>query len=213
MPELRRVTWCQVAMDLRDEFTGAGAFGSILLSLELQNGAEWIETDIKPLRNSHGIYLYTGLGRLMDPVAMPIFRVRVRIEADYYRPAFQVTDDAIDFDVPTYNDSVPPAASPLIPKIVLMLPNAGYPYGGHVRRIHGRILDPAGQPLTDATVQADGVERVITGSGGAYTLPLRWQTTTANVNITVDHPRSGRSAARFFTLPADLHGNHDITVT
>ncbi len=210
----RRVTRCAVALDLRDEFTGTGAFGRIKLSLDLQSGSNWIKTgNIQPSRNSGGVFLYTGLGRLIDPTVLPTFRVRVRIEADYYRPAFRVIDDAVEFDVPTYNDTVPPLASSLVPDVVLMLPTAGYPFGGHIRRIHGRVLDPGGQPLADATVEADGVERVITGPSGAFTLPLRWQTATANVNVAVDHLRSGHSAAQVFTLPGDLTGNHDITVT
>lgn len=213
IPSQRRVTWCPVALDLRDEFTGSGAFGGLALSLDLQDGTEWIETNTKPTRNTGGVFLYTGLGRAWNPAALPVFRVRVRIEADYYRPAFRAIDDAIEFDVPTYNDAVLPTFSPILPEVVLMLPTAGYPFGGHVRRINGRVLDPAGQPVADATVEADGVERVITGPSGAFTLPLRWQVPNANVNVVVDHPRSGRTAARFFTLPDDLTGNHDITVT
>ena len=207
----RRTSFCPVALDLRDEFTGAGVFGRVTLKLDLLSSGDWIETDREPVRNPGGVFLYTGLGRVLDPAAMPTFRVRVRIEARHYRPAFQATDDGIEFDVPTYNDATPPVVSPLLPAVVWLLPTAGYPFGGHVHRIHGRVLDPDGAPLADATVEADGVERVITGPSGAFTLPLRWQ--TANVNVTVAHLRSGLSAAPVFTLPADLTGNHDITVT
>ncbi|HHJ13286.1 MAG TPA: hypothetical protein ENJ79_02760 [Gammaproteobacteria bacterium] len=213
LSSLRRVSWAPVALDLRDEFTGAGAFGGIRLSLDRQSGPDWIETDIEPTRNAGGMFLYTGIGRAMDPAAAPSFRVRVRIEADYYRPAFQATDDAIEFEVPTYNDSVAPAFFPILPEVVLMLPSAAYPFGGHVRRIHGRVLDLAGRPLADAIVEADAVERVITGPAGDFTLPLRWQAPNANVNVVVQHPRSGGTAGRIFTLPGDLTGNHDITVT
>jgi hypothetical protein len=207
----RRVTFCPVALDLRDEFTGRGAFGPISLRLDRQIGPDWAPTDLQPARNSGGVFLYTGLGRMFDPAALPGFRIRVRIEAEYYRPAFGTTDDGIEFDVPTYNDTVPPLVSPLVPEVVLMLPTTGYPFGGHMRRIHGRVLDPGGAPLADATVEADGVERVITDERGAFTLPLRWQTATANVNVA--HLRSGQGAAQIFNLPADLTGNHDITVT
>jgi hypothetical protein len=33
------------------------------------------------------------------------------------------------------------------------------------------------------------------------------------VNVAIDHPRSGLSAALVFNLPGDLTGNHDITLT
>lgn len=209
----RRTSFCPIAMDLRDEFSGAGAFGEIHLELDTRDGTNWRPTDIEPVRNQSGIFLYTGLGKAMDPTALPGFRVRVRIEARHYRPVYRLTDDALEFDVPTYNDAVPPAVTPLMPEIVLMLPTAAYPFGGHIRVIHGRVLDPGGAPVADASVEADGVERVITGADGSFSLPLRWQGLTANVNVQVDHPRSGLTAAANFTLPADLTGNHDITVT
>jgi hypothetical protein len=213
IPGGRRVSFCAVALDLRDEFTGAPAFGPISLDLDLRHGADWVPTAIRPTQNLGGIFLYTGLGRALDPAAVPLFRIRIRISAEYYRPAYQMTDDAIEFDVPSYNDSTPPVLSPLVPVAVLMLPSAGYPFGGHVRRIHGRILDSGGAPLADARVEADSVERVMTGPSGAFALPLRWQAANASVNVVVSYPRSGLSAVRSFTLPADLSGNHDITVT
>lgn len=209
----RRTSFCPVALDLRDEFTGAGVFGAVDLTLELRSGTGWIESGRKPVRNAGGVFLFTGLGRVPDPVALPTIRVRVRIEAQYYRPAFQTTDDGIEFDVPTYNDAVPPAASPLVPEVVLMLPTANYPFGSHIRKIRGRVLDPGGAPLADATIEADGVERAMTGPSGGYTLPLRWQAANASVNVAAAHPRSGLSAAPVFNLPADLTGNHDITVS
>jgi hypothetical protein len=169
----RRVTHCPVALDLRDEFTGSGAFGKLSLSLDLQRGATWVATDLEPARSPGGVFLYPGLGRALDPAALPLFRVRVRIESDYYRPAYRVTDDAIELDVPTYNDAVAPVMSPLLPEVVLMLPTAAYPFGGHVRTVRGRALDPGAVPLSDAIVEADGVERVITGADGSFTLPLR----------------------------------------
>jgi hypothetical protein len=209
----RRVTFCPVALDLRDEFTGAPAFGPISLDLELRNGADWVPTALRPTRNLGGIFLYTGLGRAVDPTAAPLFRVRIRISAEYYRPVYQMTDDAIEFDVPTYNDSTPPVLSPLVPAAVMMLPTAAYPFGSHIRRIHGRVLDPGGAPLADARVEADSVERVMTDPSGGFALPLRWQAANASVNAVASYPRGGLSAARIFTLPADLSGNHDVTVT
>lgn len=209
----RRTMYCPIALELRDEFAGILAFGKIRLALEYQNGTLWTPSGTEPVLNNSGIFVYPGLGRAIDPAALPGFRVRVRIEADFYRAAYVTTDDAIEFDIPTYNDAVPPAVSPLMPEVVLMLPNSAYPFSDHVRLIHGRVLDAGGDPVADAMVQADGVERVITGENGAFSLPLRWQTVTANVNIQVDHPRSGLGAAVVLTLPAALNGNQDITVT
>lgn len=48
---------------------------------------------------------------------------------------------------------------------------------------------------------------------GGFCLPLRWQTPTALVSVTANHPRSGMSAATVFTLPTALTGNHDIVIS
>ena len=209
----RHTTYAGVALELRDEFTGRIATGPVSLSLDTQDGAIWRPTNVKPTRNAGGIFLYAGLGRRLDPAITPMFKVRIRIDAAYYRPAFQATDDAIEFDVPTYNHAVPPVISPLVPEVVLMWPTVSYPFAAHIRRIHGRVIDIAGNPLADAQIEADGVERVMTDETGAFALPLRWQAPTAVVNVAVIHARSGLTANRVFDLPADLSGNQDITVT
>ena len=209
----RRVTYAGIALELRDEFTGTSPIGSVALSLDYQIGSDWRATGIQPVRNAGGIYLYCGLGHRLDPGAEPTFRVRVRIDAQYYRPGFAALEDAIEFDVPAYNDLVPPVLSPLVPEVVLMWPRANYPYAAHIRCIRGRVLDGGGGPLADAQIVADGVERVMTDESGAYTLPLRWQPASAAVNAVVSHPRSGLSGNPVFNLPADLIGNQDVTVT
>jgi hypothetical protein len=209
----RRVAFAGVALDLRDEYAITGAFGDIRLTLDLQEGADWRETTLTPVRNSGGIFVYTGIGRHVDPAVTPQFRGRVRIEAEFYRPGFQAIEDAIVFDVPTYNDGVPPAFTPLNPQTVLMLPTAGYPFPGYVRRIGGRVLNALGTPMPNALIEADVVERVISDERGAFTLPLRWQAPVGAVNVVVAHPRSGLGAIKVFNLPGDLAGNQDIIVT
>ncbi len=209
----RRTDYCPIALDLRDEFTGGPIRGEAQLSLEIQDGANWIPATKGARRNGSGLYVFTGLGRAADPAALPQFRVRVQVSAPYYRPLYRLTDDAIEFDVGSYNDAAPPVVSSIQPRVVLMLPTAGYRYAGHIRTIKGRVLDAGGAPVADAEVAADGVERVITGPDGGFSVPLRWQDPNANVAIAVQHPRSGRTAAANLTLPAALTGNHDLIIT
>jgi hypothetical protein len=209
----RRATFCPIAVQLRDEFTGGGALGRVNLTLDRQDGATWHETDIQPTRNPGGIHVYPGLGRSVDPAALPQFRMRLRIVAALYRPLYAATDDGILFDVPTYNDAVPPAVAPLVPETVLMLPGPAYPFARHIRVLRGRILSAGGDPVADAVIDADGVERAMSGPNGGFSLPLRWQAAGAVVNVQVDHPRTGTSATVNFTLPGDLGNNQDITVT
>jgi hypothetical protein len=208
----RRTAYCPIALELRDEFSGGAIIGKAQLSLDLQQGTAWVPSGRKPSRTPGGVFVFTGLGRALDPAAMPSFRVRVRIEAAYYRPKYRTLVDGLEFDVPAYNDSVPPGVVPLMPEIVLMLPASPYPFGGPIRVLRGRVLDPLGHPVEDALVEADGVERVMSDSRGGFCLPLRWQPPVGGVVVTVDHPRSGRSAATIVNLPTALNGNHDISI-
>lgn len=212
IPADRKVDFCPVALDLRDEFTGESILVPATLTLEVQHGTAWIAARNAPIRSPSGLYLFTGLGRSADPAALPQFRVRVTVTAPGYRPLYRLTDDALEFDVGTYSDQVPPALSPIMPQLVLMLPSAGYRYAGHIRTIKGRVLDGGGDPVADAEVSADGVERVMTDASGGFAVPLRWQDPTAVVAVSVQHPRSGLGAAANFNLPADLRGNHDLVI-
>lgn len=213
IPSARRVDYCPIALDLRDEFTGGAIRVEASVRLETQDGARWLAARQGPRRNPSGLYVFTGLGRTANPAALPQFRVRVIVEAPYYRPLYRLTDDAIEFDIGAYNDTVPPVISPILPQVVLMLPTAGYRYAGHIRTIKGRVLDTGGAPVADAEVAADGVERVMTGPDGGFAVPLRWQDPAAIVALAVQHPRSGRTAAASLALPAALTGNHDLTIT
>lgn len=209
----RRTTYCPIALELRDEFTGGAVIGGVEIELDLQQGALWTPSGHRPVRGPSGLFVFTGLGRAFDPAAMPSFKVRARISAAYYRPSYRTIVDGLEFDVATYNHAVPPAVTPVMPEIVLMQPSSAYPFGGHLRVLRGRVLDPGGDPVADASIEADGVERVISDDNGAFGLPLRWQLPNAAVAVLVDHPRSGRGAAAAFVLPGDLVGNHDITIT
>lgn len=210
----RRTDHCPIALELRDEFTGGALVGDAQVALDIRHAPTvWEPSNRKPIRTSSGLFVYTGLGRSRDPAAMPLYRVRVRITATHYRPRYRTTADGLEFDVGTYNDATPPTLLPMMPEVVLMLPTSSYPFGGHVRVLRGRILDPMGDPVADALIEADGVERVMSDAKGGFCLPLRWQAPAAFVAVTVDHPRSGLSAAAAFSLPADLIGNHDITIT
>lgn len=209
----RRQMWCPVALALRDEFTGGTALGKPLFTLERQAGTRWLPTDLTPVMTSGGIYAWPGLGRSSDPAALPLSRVRITITLDAQVPFYRVTDDALEFDVPAWNDNHDPALSPIMPQTVLLAPGPAYPFSRNVRVLRGRVLDTGGQPVRDALLVADGLERAITDASGAYSLALRWQAPSGPVQVAVSHPRSGRSALVNAALPADLAASFDITVT
>jgi hypothetical protein len=209
----RRRTWCPLALALRDEFSSGGALARPAFTLERQAGSDWLPAAQAPAMTSGGIYVWPGVGRAADPLALPQSRVRVTITLDHQIPFYRVTDDALEFDVPAWNNDHDPALSPLMPQTVLLAPGPSYPFSRNLRVLRGRVLDSGGGPVRDALLVADGLERAITDASGAYSLALRWQASSGPAQIAVSHPRSGRSALVNATLPGDLAASFDITVT
>jgi hypothetical protein len=209
----RRTTHCPIALTLRDEFTGGGALAEPAIQLDLQAGTSWKPSSTPPIRTSGGNYIWPGLGRSSAPLIAPLARVRVRIELAHQIAFYRATDDGLEFDVPPYNDAHPPAVSPVMPQVVLLLPGPSYPFSRNVRVLRGHVLDIGGFPVRDAVVVADGVERAMTDPHGSFSLPLRWQPLSGPVAVTVSHPRSGAGAGISANLPADLASSFDITVS
>ena len=209
----RRTSYCPVALLLRDDFTGGGAISPPQLWLERKVGAAWLPTGIAAVRTSGSIYGWPGLGRAIDPATAPAADVRVRIQLAHQIPLYRATVDGLEFTVPPYNDANPPTSSPVMPQLVLLEPGPSYPFTPAMRVLRGRVLDPGGRPVLDALVAADGTERAMTGPGGGFSLPLRWQAPSGGVTIDVTHPRSGMAASTSATLPADLAQSFDITVS
>ncbi len=203
---------CPIALKPLDEFTGGSPVGPVELVLDFQDGAAWRPSDVRPVRTEGGLYAYPGLGRHADPVANPSFRVRIRVSAENYRPAYAVTDDGLEYDVPTWNDTVPPSFVNLMPESVLLHPASHYRYPHHVRVLRGTVRENAtGEVLPDARVSA-GAERVVTDERGAFGLPLRWQALGALIDVLAEHPRSGLSDTVSFQLPDALSSNQEILV-
>ena len=209
----RRVTYCPIALALRDEFSGGGPLSTPQLLLDRLVGTSWQATGIAPVLTSGGIFGWPGLGRSPDPAVASPAHVRVRIALAHQIALYQSTDDGLEFDIPPYNDAQPPAATMLMPQIVLLVPGPSYPFSPGLRVLRGRVLDAGGQPVSDATIVADGIERAMSGTSGGFSLPLRWQQLSGNVAIDVTHPRSGMAASVQATLPGDLAQSFDITVS
>ena len=207
------VTHCPIALRLLDEFTGRPPSGKVSLELDIQNGAGWRPTEIRNTITPGGLFTYPGLGRSADPAADPMRRYRVRISADHYRPVYRVNSDGLEFNVPSYHDTAPPPPNPTMPQTILLLPTANYPFPAYLRVMHGRVRDAGNQPLADALVSANGLERVLTDSNGAFSLPLRWQAPNAVVTVVAQHMRTGLDNTVNLPLPAALSSNQEIVVT
>jgi hypothetical protein len=207
------LTGCPVALRLLDEFTGAGLIGDAELKLDFEDGASWRPSNVAVVRSAGGMYVYPGLGRHADPTSVPSVRVRVRIVAEFYRPAYAADAAGLEYLVPTYNDTTPPAFVPVMPESVFLLPASNYPFPGHVRVLRGTVRRSSDSTaLADARVSA-GVERVLTDERGAFSLPLRWQALSGPVAVLAEHLGTGLSNTVNVPLPAALATNQDILVT
>jgi hypothetical protein len=204
---------CPIALRLVDDFSGGAPVGDVRLDLDFNDGAEWRASEVQPVRTASGLFAYPGLGRHGDPVATPSFRVRVRIAAEAYRPAYGVNADGLEYDVPTYNDVTPPAFVPVMPESVFLLPASPYSFPGFVRVLRGTVATSGtGEPVADARVST-GVERVLSDERGAFSLPLRWQASDALITVLAEHPRTGMSGSVSLQLPDVLASNQQILVT
>jgi hypothetical protein len=204
-----------IGLRLLDEITGAAPIGWTRAELDVQDGAAWRTTDIESARSGSGIVAYPGLGRQREVAAQPPRHYRVRISAEFYRPLYRATTDAIEFDAYPYNDAnapadVVPAPQPMD---VTLAPAANYPFGSNVPVLRGIVTDQVtGAPVRDVEVMVRNLELVLTDDDGLFALPMRF--TPPNVPTPIDAMdlRSGRVGNITVTLPAALHQSQTIAV-
>lgn len=201
-----------IGVRLVDDLTGQVPFGPVRALLDLQDGAAWRPTAVRPVITASSIVSYPGLGRSAD-ASLPPQRYRVRLEADFYRPGYRAADDGIEFDAPRYNDANPPVPLTAAAVAAALLPSSTYPFPSHIPVLHGVVEDAGGEPVADALVQEGLRERVLTDERGAFSLPLRWVVAGVATIIDAVDQRTGRSGSIAVTLPADLAASQTITVS
>ena len=215
IPAERLMLYSPIGLRLVDDFTGRAPIGRVRVLLDRRDAAGgWEATDVQAVRTPSDVVTFPGLGRSAQAGAPPT-RYRVRIEATYYRPDYLMTDDGIEFDVHPYDDSTPPAAFPMLPQGLFLMPAPNYPYPNHVRVLRGEVRDAANDPVANAEVTESVNERVLTDARGGFALPLRWPPLSGAVPIdAVDHrPNPDRTGQIIVTLPADLASGQVIVVT
>jgi stalled ribosome alternative rescue factor ArfA len=209
-----------IGFRLIDEFTGRPPIGSIVIDLDVKEGANWRTTDIKASRSMSGIVIFPRLGRRADPIGVLPETYRVRISAEYYRPFYCLTSDGIEFKVYPYNDTNPPTDYTVNPPVVIkpqvqdekLIPGVNYPFPTHVRVLRGQVKDAAGQPVIHAEVIRNNAERAVSGEKGAYALPLRWTVNGVPVPIDATNHRTGQTGTINITLPGALGSSQDISI-
>jgi hypothetical protein len=201
-------------MRVLDDFTGLPPIYPVFAQLQAQdNVGNWQTLDIDAVVTPTGVISYPALGRSAHAATQPQQQYRTRLYSDFYRPDYLINADGIPFVVHPYDDENPPANSPAIPQTVMLMPANGYAYPGHVRLVHGVVLDNANQPVANAEISEGVRERVLSDERGVFTLPLRWPAINAAVVLdAVDH-RTGRTDQININLPGDLSQGHTFIVT
>ena len=214
IPEERLTLYSPVGLLLRDDFSGTAPAGRVRARLDVRDAAlVWHETEVAEIRTPREIVTYPGLGRSAHAATQPVFRYRVRIEADFYRPDYLMNLDGVEFDVHPYDDQAPPAVVPATPQTVVLLPGPTYPFARHVRVVRGVVQDAAATPVANVEVTAGPQERTLTDERGQFALPLRWPALVAVVQVDALDHRTGQSGTINVTLPADLGSGRTITIT
>ena len=202
-----RLLFAPIALRLVDDFTGAAPLASLGAVLERQDAARWIAVDREAVRTMAGIIAYPGLGRTLYPLASPVEHYRVRLTDNddrlYYRPAYRFTLDGLEFDVPPWNDTQPPASVLASPEVVFLWPAANYPFPRAVPVLHGRTIDAGGGPLVDARI-ATATDQVLSDERGTFSLPIRLTAPAPSIMVIAEHARSAVSVSVPVPLPAGL---------
>lgn len=215
LPGERAELFSPIGLRLIDEITGGAPVGPITAELDIQDGVKWRETGIKAVRTPGGVVAYPGLGREAD-VNASSHHYRVRITAEFYRPLYLATGDAIEFDAPPFNDTNPPVPVTKLPLDVKLAPAPNYPFESWVPVLRGVVVDQATlEPVPDVQVMVTNVEHVLTDDKGLFALPMRFTAMNPTVPVPIDalDQRNARTGSINVTLPADLGRSQTIPIS
>lgn len=208
----RSELYSPIGLRLLDELTGGPPIGRTEAFLDVEDGAGWRPTSIRPVRTAGGVVAYPGLGRRAD-AGGPARAYRVRIAAELYRPLYLLTVDGLEFDVFPWNDANPPQVQTLHPQDVHLAPAPGYPFPTHLQVLRGRVEDGAGLPVTDTEVRMLNHDWVLSDERGEFALPLRFAVSNVPVPIDALHQRTGRVGSINVILPAALGQSQTIPIS
>ena len=214
IPNEELALYSPIGLKLIDDFTGRVPYGSVKALLDFQDqSGDWHEAERSSVRTPSEIVTYPGLGRSAHVAVQPVFRYRVRIDAQYYRADYLKNADGVEFDVHPWDDSTPPAVVPNAPQDLILYPATQYPFSAHIRVLRGVVVDNVGTRIPNVEVTESILERTLTDERGMFSLPLRWPALNAVLQIDALDHRTGRNGQINITLPGDLDVGHSITIT
>jgi hypothetical protein len=207
------ILYSPVGLRLLDELTNDSPVGNVSVILDiLDANGTWRPTDIPAVITPSGVVTYPGLERHPNIAGLQPRQYRVRLSADYYIPYYQGSQDGITFMADPYSDTQPPANVVVISTDTPLLPATNYPFPTYISLLRGMVVDTANNPVPNAFVTQGNTERVLSGVGGNYALPLRWVALNTPVVVDATDQRTGRTGSISITLPASLGSSQNISI-
>ena len=202
-----------IGLQVVDSFLGTTPLTAYRAAVDVRVGNDWLETLLRPTRTPSGVLTLPGLGWRANPTTNPALqRYRLRIDANEYIADYRRALDGFEFLVPPYDDAHPPVIPPGNMRTLALHPSPNYSYPGAARVIHGRVVETSGQPVRDALLEFQGLDRAMTDERGEFAFGLRRAPASGQVTLDVYHDRTGRTQSFTLQIPAALQANQVLTL-
>lgn len=210
----RTELYSPLGLRLIDVVTGQAPIGRITPALDRQDPVTlaWQSTDRRAVITPSQTITYPGLGRRRNPVGLPAERYRVRIDAEFYRPAFLAQVDGLEFLVFPYDDANPPQIITASAQDTSLLPGPAYPFLPLVPVVRGVVLHNGALVENVEVTQGVNLEKTLTDARGVFALPLRQVAVNTPTAIDATDLRTGHTGTLTVTLPAALAQSQTITI-
>lgn len=206
-----------IGVRLVDEYTNDSPPGWSVIELDIEDSpGQWRELDekiVRRLKTPSGVTWFPWREHYRDARLLPPRNYRVRASSEFTTPRYAYDSDGIEQFVAPYDDDNPPAAAPIAPLVISLLPKANYPFAPAVPVVHGAVIDINGDRVVNALVSwsVPGVvgDAVLTDDDGEFSLPMR-RAVQDNSQIVVvaerpPPPAGGRFGSVMVRLPSDLN--------
>ncbi len=202
-----------IGLQIVDSFLGTAPTNGYRAAVDALVGIDWIETLLRPTRTPSAMLTLPGLGRRANAaVNNTPQRYRLRLEADDYIPDYRRKADGFEFLASPYDDNTPPVIPNANIQILALHPSSSYGYPSGLRVLRGRVRETNGNPVRDAILEFQGLDRAMTDERGEFALGLRRAPASGQVAIDVHHDRTSRAQTFTLQLPAALQANQVLTL-
>ncbi len=192
---------------------GAVAAGSVTLTVERRDGAQWKPAPAPVTVKPTGDLAFVNLGRVRRGQAPTQTDYRFTVAVDGSVTETVNREPSVVVPVTTWSADSPPVTPPV--QEIRCYPAPDYQFGPGVPLVSGTVAQ-AGSPAAGARVRVTEtvagrtlVEEVRTNASGWFRLPLRWSSGATQI----DADRAGANGSQSINIPADLGSVVRITIS